>query len=264
MNRAAFFCAGVAAALGSAFTGGTLTSKLTTIASTTGGAPANIPQGTAPTSPANGDMWTTSGGFYVQIGGSTIAITGSTSGASTSAANTWTAKQTFNVAGEAIDITSSQYLGWNGDLCLQRGGAASLQLGSCTAGNSGGTINLSTVQMTGRIQNSSAKAFIAITAPTVTSGLGTSPTVSAQSTLAFQITAGTGSPSSTVVLGMPSTNINTGWACTGRDITNNAIYFDTSGAASTSSVTLTSYSRTTGTAAAVAASDVLTFNCAAF
>lgn len=44
---------------------------LGTSASTTGAASLNLPQGTAPTSPANGDIWTTSGGVYARAGGVT-------------------------------------------------------------------------------------------------------------------------------------------------------------------------------------------------
>jgi hypothetical protein len=54
----------------------TTTGKITTPASTTGAAPMNVPQGTAPTSPSNGDVWTTSGGLYVQIAGSTVGPLG--------------------------------------------------------------------------------------------------------------------------------------------------------------------------------------------
>lgn len=45
---------------------------LATQPSTTGAASLNIPQGTSPTSPSNGDLWTTSGGVYAQIGGQTL------------------------------------------------------------------------------------------------------------------------------------------------------------------------------------------------
>lgn len=51
--------------------GGTMTGKLVTAASTTLTAGFNIPQGTAPTSPINGDMWATSGGFFGRAGGVT-------------------------------------------------------------------------------------------------------------------------------------------------------------------------------------------------
>lgn len=58
--------------------GGTLTGPLITVASGTGAAGFRIPHGTAPTSPTNGDIWTTSGGVFVRVGGSTqqLALAG--------------------------------------------------------------------------------------------------------------------------------------------------------------------------------------------
>lgn len=56
--------------------GGTLTGELITAASVTGGAGLNLPQGAAPTSPVNGDVWTTSGGMFVRIAGSTVGPLG--------------------------------------------------------------------------------------------------------------------------------------------------------------------------------------------
>lgn len=50
----------------------TFTGTQTLPASTTGAASLNIPQGTAPTTPVNGDMWTTSAGLYVRINGVTV------------------------------------------------------------------------------------------------------------------------------------------------------------------------------------------------
>ncbi len=41
-------------------------------ASSAGQAPLTIPHGTAPNSPANGNTWTTTAGFYVRINGATI------------------------------------------------------------------------------------------------------------------------------------------------------------------------------------------------
>jgi hypothetical protein len=51
--------------------GGTMTGPLVTAPSATGGAGFNLAAGTAPTSPNNGDMWSTSAGFYGQAGGVT-------------------------------------------------------------------------------------------------------------------------------------------------------------------------------------------------
>ena len=49
---------------------------LKTFASATGGAGFRIPHGTAPTSPVNGDMWSTSaGGLFIQINGVTKTVT---------------------------------------------------------------------------------------------------------------------------------------------------------------------------------------------
>jgi hypothetical protein len=47
--------------------------KVGTIASTTTNAGFNVPHGTAPTSPVNGDVWTTTGGLFYRINGATIS-----------------------------------------------------------------------------------------------------------------------------------------------------------------------------------------------
>lgn len=48
--------------------------KVTLEAATTTRAPLNLPQGTAPTAPANGDIWTTAAGFFARIGGVTVRM----------------------------------------------------------------------------------------------------------------------------------------------------------------------------------------------
>lgn len=55
--------------------GDTMTGKLVTAASSTLGAGLNLPQGTAPSAPLNGDVWTTASGVYVRINGVTISLT---------------------------------------------------------------------------------------------------------------------------------------------------------------------------------------------
>lgn len=66
------------------FTNGGATAKLTldlngcliTTASASGSAGFNLPHGAAPTSPVNGDMWTTAaGGLFVRINGATKTVT---------------------------------------------------------------------------------------------------------------------------------------------------------------------------------------------
>lgn len=52
-------------------------------ASTTAAASLNVPAGTAPTSPVNGDLWTTTAGLYAQINGSTVGPFGAGGGSGT-------------------------------------------------------------------------------------------------------------------------------------------------------------------------------------
>jgi hypothetical protein len=61
---------------------GYFSDKLFTIASSETSAGINIPHGTTPTSPVNGDVWTTDAGIYAQINGLTVGPLGSGSGGS--------------------------------------------------------------------------------------------------------------------------------------------------------------------------------------
>lgn len=62
-------------------TGGTMTGKLATSASTTVRAGFNVPAGTAPTAPVDGDMWSTTSGLFVRINGTTVGpLSGPSSG----------------------------------------------------------------------------------------------------------------------------------------------------------------------------------------
>lgn len=49
-------------------------STINAIASTSSLAPINIPHGTAPSSPTNGDLWTTTSGIFARINGSTLSL----------------------------------------------------------------------------------------------------------------------------------------------------------------------------------------------
>lgn len=55
-------------ASGSSYFGG----LVTTVLSTTSSAGLRLPHGAAPTSPVNGDIWTTTAGLYVRINGATV------------------------------------------------------------------------------------------------------------------------------------------------------------------------------------------------
>ena len=69
--------------------GGTLTGKLITLASTTTTAGLNLPHGTAPTSPVNGDVWTTTSGLFVQISSTSRQV------GTLATAQTWSGNNTF-------------------------------------------------------------------------------------------------------------------------------------------------------------------------
>lgn len=58
----------------STFTTISATGKITTVASAVGGAGITLPHGTAPSSPVDGDLWTTSSGAYFRINGVTIPV----------------------------------------------------------------------------------------------------------------------------------------------------------------------------------------------
>jgi len=64
------------------FTTLSATGETTTAASAAGSSGLTITPGTAPASPVNGDIWTTSSGIYVQINGSTVGPLASSAGSS--------------------------------------------------------------------------------------------------------------------------------------------------------------------------------------
>lgn len=101
---------------------------------------------------------------------------------------------------------------------------------------------------------------IAGTAPTISSGFGTTPSVSANNgTIAFRINVGTGGTASSGVIGLPTAT--TGWNCNVDDITTPASYVTDQTASTTTTATVQNYSRTTGLATAWTASDILAVSC---
>lgn len=58
------------------------TTEVLTPASASGGAGLNLPHGAAPTSPVNGDIWTTTAGLFARINGSTVGPYGTGGGGS--------------------------------------------------------------------------------------------------------------------------------------------------------------------------------------
>lgn len=67
--------------------GGTLTGKLNTAASAAGAAGFGLPHGAAPSSPVNGDLWTTTAGLFAQVNAATKTIAFTDSNITGNAAN---------------------------------------------------------------------------------------------------------------------------------------------------------------------------------
>lgn len=68
------------ASLDLALSGGTMSGELNALAAATGTAGLNLGQGTAPTSPVNGDLWITSSGLFARVAGSTVGPFGTGGG----------------------------------------------------------------------------------------------------------------------------------------------------------------------------------------
>ena len=117
--------------------------ELTTAAASTAGAGLNLPPGAAPTSPKNGDIWTTSSGLFAQINGSTIGpfTTGTAGNPCTTTASSvqYDAAGSFGcVAGVTSNGTAMTFA--PGDLILTGSSAGSSTLNAAASG--GGTATL--------------------------------------------------------------------------------------------------------------------------
>ena len=112
----------------------------------------------------------------------------------------------------------------------------------------------------------SSYLLMSTTAPTISSGFGTSPSVSANNgTTVFVINVGTGGTATSGVVGLPGGN--SGWKCDVNDITAAAAHvaYNTRQTASTSgTVTLENQTTSTGTAVPWGVNDLLQVSCFAY
>jgi len=102
------------------------------------------------------------------------------------------------------------------------------------------------------------------TAPTIASGFGSSPSVVVSNgTMAFQINVGTGGSATSGVVTMPTAF--TGWACTVEPAAApQAASINYSAPTSASSITISSYTLTTGAALAWTSATVLNVSCVGY
>lgn len=111
--------------------------------------------------------------------------------------------------------------------------------------------------------STSQKIAWSATAPSISSGFCTSPSISNNNgTAAFTITIGSACGASTGVLTMPTASV--GWSCHFNNVTNPNANTPYQTASTTTSVSITNYVRTTGVAGNWTASDVVTAECTAY
>ena len=142
--------------------GGTMLGRLNTFASSAASAGLNIPQGTAPSSPVNGDIWATSAGVFAYINGSTVGPFGAGLAGTVTVPQGGTGQTTFtsnlpligNGAGAIAQGTRSgnttSFATTSGVMtsgnCVSIDGSGNLVAagGACTTGGGGGTVASST------------------------------------------------------------------------------------------------------------------------
>src|SRR5882724_8320562 len=140
------------------------------------------------------------------------------------------------------------------DTGLSRPSVGVVTVDTATIGNGLGTLAATNYRV------GPTKIFLAGTAPTISSGFGTSPSVADNNgTGAFTINVGTGGVATSGVIGLPTAT--TGWHCLANDRTTTSatVYItkQTNSALSTTSCTIGNFT-TAGAAGAWAASDLLT------
>jgi hypothetical protein len=94
-------------------------------ASAAAAASLNMPHGAAPTSPNNGDIWTTSAGLFVRVNGATVGpLVDTTSGGGGTAA--WTLAGSWTWSANVASVPITGLAGYNELLIIARGVSASV------------------------------------------------------------------------------------------------------------------------------------------
>lgn len=120
--------------------------------------------------------------------------------------------------------------------------------------------NDSTAAMTGYKLGSNLA--LSSTAPTISSGFGTNPSIVSGSAASFRVNVGTGGTANTGVIGLPTAT--NGWNCDFAVLTNAASFITAPTTSDTTTVTVANYSRTTGLLTAWTASDIVGARCTGF
>ena len=119
---------------------------------------------------------------------------------------------------------------------------------------SGNAENPATLSLDGSLVISSVN-------PTIASGFGTSPTITGTNTAAFKVVVGTGGAAGGTITFPAASN---GWVCQAFDVTAGTTLFLQQTGSTTTSISVTSFSITSGLAANMTAGDVILFMAMAY
>lgn len=151
------------------------------------------------------------------------------------------------------------------DTAISRDAAGVMDVGNGAQGDKSGTVQAATFNAGTSIQvGSTPHLLCSATAPTISSGFGSSPSIVANNgTCSFQINVGTGGSASSGVIGLPTAT--TGWTCSVTDITTETttVFMTKQTASSTTTATVGNFN-TSAAAAAWTASDKLNVICTAY
>jgi hypothetical protein len=167
--------------------GATFTGEIVTAASTTATAGLTLPHGTAPTTPVNGEIWTTTGGLFARINGGTQQFPAlSTNNTFSNASSTYgssTATGTINLASGATVSASTKTVN------VATGGVS----GSTTLTTIGPVLGASTTSIGGTTAASTLNLATGatLTATTKAVNIGTSGVAGSTTNIAIGSTTGT-------------------------------------------------------------------------
>ena len=164
----------------------------------------------------------------------------------------------------SLQLPSGTVYNWNGDTGLSRASSTQVNVGNGTAGDSSGKIQAFSGQFTNILSTSSFAVLYSSTAPSISSGFGSSPSIAHNNgTGGFTVNVGTGGSASSGVITMPTTT--TGWACSATpNGAPQAAAVTYSAPTSASSITLTNYTLATGVALAWSSGFVLQLVCSGY
>lgn len=166
----------------------------------------------------------------------------------------------LNLVGNGTLIWGDQTNTWSGNVAsvnINRAATNKLRIGSGGSNNAEGSLQLAGLEV---YNGTAAKVAVSGTAPTISAGFCTSPTVTSNNgTAQFVITIGTSCAAATGTVTMPAAS--NAWTCYVANVTSPASNVPEQTGGTTTTVTVTNYARTTGLAANWTDSEVLRFMC---